>query len=84
MAAEKEMVDHPTHYKPSEAKYEAIDIIEDGDLVFSDGNALKYICRHRFKDNPVQDIKKAIWYLRRHLNNLEKKQEVKGYVTCKD
>jgi hypothetical protein len=69
--AKSEKVDHPVHYKPIGAKYEAIDVIEDWDLGFSDGNAVKYICRHRFKNNPVEDIEKAIWYLKRHLETLK-------------
>ncbi len=71
----KEMVDHPQHYKPTGARYEAIDVIEDWNLGFSDGNAVKYICRHRFKKNPIQDIEKAIWYLQRHLENLKEENE---------
>ncbi len=66
-----EMVDHPQHYKPAGSKYEAIDVIEDWKLGFSDGNAVKYICRHRFKNNPIQDVEKAIWYLQRHLEKLK-------------
>mgnify|MGYP006403608539 FL=1 len=72
---QKEMVDHPTHYKPEGSKYEAIDVIEDWDLGFNDGNAVKYICRHRFKGSPVQDLEKAIWYLKRHLENIKKETE---------
>tara|TARA_R100000700_G_C3069883_1_gene80598 strand:+ start:312 stop:584 length:273 start_codon:yes stop_codon:yes gene_type:complete len=68
----KEMVNHPTHYKPDGSKYEAIDVIEDWNLGFNDGNAVKYICRHRFKESAIQDIEKAIWYLQRHLENLKK------------
>tara|TARA_B100000287_G_scaffold43618_1_gene39280 strand:+ start:92 stop:340 length:249 start_codon:yes stop_codon:yes gene_type:complete len=67
----KEYVDHPKHYRPDGCQYEAIDVIEDWNLGFHDGNALKYICRHRHKINPVQDIEKAIWYLQRHLDNLK-------------
>ena len=74
-ARRREMVNHPDHYRPSNSKYEAIDVIEDWNLGFSDGNALKYICRHKFKDNPVEDIKKAIWYLERHLEQLKKDGE---------
>ena len=71
---EREMVNHPSHYKPEGSKYEAIDVIEDWDLGFNDGNAVKYICRHRFKQNVVQDIEKAIWYLQRHLENIKKEE----------
>lgn len=59
----KEAVDHPQHYK--RGGIEAIDIIEAFDLGFCLGNALKYICRAGNKDLEVEDIEKAIWYLRR-------------------
>jgi hypothetical protein len=62
------LVDHPQHYNPG--KYEAIDIIEDWNLEFHCGNAVKYIARHKYKGNPKQDIEKAIWYLQRYLESL--------------
>ena len=69
----KEAVSHPAHY--NFGKIEVIDAIEDWGLGFNDGNAVKYIARHAHKENPIQDIKKAIWYLQRHLKNLEKEKE---------
>ena len=54
-----------------EVDIEAIDAIEDWDLGFHDGNALKYIARHKHKQNPCEDIEKAIWYLERHLEILK-------------
>ena len=65
----EEKVDHPSHY--NSGKIEAIDAIEDWDLGFHDGNALKYIARHKHKQNPCEDIEKAIWYLERHLEILK-------------
>ena len=61
-------VNHPKHYNAG--KYEAIDIIEDWELDFHCGSAIKYIARHKHKENPAQDIKKAIWYLERYLTIL--------------
>ena len=66
------MVDHPEHYQGN--KFEVIDIIEDYDLGFCLGNAVKYILRAGKKDDIVQDINKAIWYLERFKNNLSKKE----------
>ena len=63
-------VNHPKHYNTG--NIEVIDIIEDWKLGFNDGNVVKYIARHRHKTNPIEDIKKAIWYLNRHLESLEK------------
>ena len=31
----------------------------------------KYIARHKHKQNPCEDIEKAIWYLERHLEILK-------------
>lgn len=61
----KEMVNHPSHY--NKGKYEVIDVIEDWKLGFHLGNALKYIARADHKNNQIEDIKKAIWYLDRYL-----------------
>jgi hypothetical protein len=37
-------------------------IIEDNDLDFFEGNALKYLLRYKHK-NGVEDLKKAAWYI---------------------
>lgn len=61
----KEAVQHPKRY--NEGKYEVIDVIEDWKLGFNDGNAVKYIGRHRYKNRPAEDLKKALWYIAREL-----------------
>jgi len=66
----KEKVNSPDHYNTG--RVEVIDAIEDWNLGFNDGNAIKYIARHQYKGNRIQDIEKAIWYLQRHLINLKK------------
>ena len=66
----KEKVNSPTHYNTG--RIEVIDAIEDWNLGFNDGNAIKYIARHQHKGDSIQDIEKAIWYLQRHLKNLKK------------
>ena len=66
------LVDHPTHY--NHGAYETIDVIEDWNLDFNCGNAIKYISRHMHKGTAIRDIEKAIWYLQRRLNNLRKEQ----------
>lgn len=62
-----DVVNHPPHYKGK--KFESIDIIEDFDLGFHLGNAIKYILRAGKKENKVEDLKKAIWYLERECVN---------------
>lgn len=62
-----EMVDHPDHY--NQGSIEVIDVIEDWDLDFRLGNAVKYIARAGKKNNEVkQDLEKAIWYIKRYIN----------------
>jgi hypothetical protein len=63
---EREMVNHPDHYQGN--KFEVIDVIEDYDLGFSLGNAIKYILRADKKGNKKQDLKKAMWYIQREVN----------------
>lgn len=70
MAAKKEMVDHPDHYQSS--KFEVIDIIDDFDLDFYLGNVVKYVLRAGKKDEILQELKKAQWYLNRKVDLLEK------------
>lgn len=68
----KELVNHPDHYGGQDNPYEAIKVIEAWDLGFNLGNTVKYISRSGKKDSKLQDLKKALWYLNREINNLEK------------
>ena len=62
-----EAVDHPSHY--NSGSIEVIDAIEDWGLGFNLGNAVKYIARADHKGNPVEDLRKAAWYIQRELEN---------------
>lgn len=62
-------INNPSHY--TKGKIEVIDFIEDQDLNFHLGNAIKYICRCRFKGSHIDDLKKAVWYLNREISKLE-------------
>jgi hypothetical protein len=67
----KEAVNHPQHYGGENNQYEAIKVIEAWELDFCLGNTVKYISRAGKKDNIVQDLKKAQWYLERKIAQLE-------------
>jgi len=73
-----EMVNHPQHYGGEDNLYEAIKVIEAWDLDFHLGNTVKYISRAGKKesDKELQDLKKAMWYLQHHIEELEKKQSM--------
>ncbi len=60
----------PAHY--SNGKYTPWEIVDDWKLDYYCGNALKYVCRHKHKGTPVQDIQKAIDCLIKYKANLEK------------
>jgi hypothetical protein len=62
-----EEVNHPNHYQGK--TFEAIDIIEDYDLNFNLGNALKYILRCEKTGCRQKDLEKAIWYLQREVSD---------------
>ena len=72
----KEKVNHPDHYGGKENPYEVVKVAEawglDKDAYLF--NVLKYIGRTGKKDEnpPIQDLKKAQWYLSRRIDNLEK------------
>lgn len=70
----KETVNHPSHYGGEDNPYEAIKVIEAWDLGFNLGNTVKYISRAgiKSKDTKLEDLKKALWYLNREINNLTK------------
>jgi len=67
------MVNHPAHYGGENNVYEVIKVIEAWELDFHLGNTVKYISRAGKKgsDKELQDLKKALWYLQRKIDNLE-------------
>lgn len=71
-AAKPEMVNHPAHYGGEDNPYEVIKIIEHYNLGFALGNSVKYILRCEFKGTPLEDLKKAQWYLNREITNRER------------
>ena len=64
-------INHPSHYKVG--GIETIDFIEAKDLGYHLGNVVKYISRADHKDEKLENLKKAQWYLNRAVSNLEKK-----------
>ena len=73
-----DMVNSPPHYK--QGGIECIDAIkasmsQSGFRDYLKGNIIKYIWRYEHKGKAVEDIKKALWYLKRLENMLE---EIEG------
>jgi len=67
----KELVKHPNHYGGKDNPYEAIKVIEAWELGFCLGNTIKYISRAGKKDDTVQELEKALWYLKREIKNIK-------------
>lgn len=66
-----EKVNHPEHYGGAENIYEAIKVINAWNLGFELGNTLKYISRAGKKENKIEDLEKAKWYLEHEINKLK-------------
>ena len=76
MYIKDDRVNSPSHY--TSGNREVIDTIEDAvkdapSTIFGmlQGQVLKYVLRVWLKDNPLEDLKKARWYLDRLIGHLE-------------
>lgn len=66
----RDTINHPSHY--TDGKIEVIDYIEDKELGYHLGNVVKYVSRAGKKTpDPLEDLKKAQWYLDRYIKLLE-------------
>jgi phosphoserine phosphatase len=62
---------NPSHY----TRY-AVDVIEiTQDLDFLSGNVVKYVCRAPYKNDELEDLLKAQWYLNHLIKKVQKKYE---------
>lgn len=66
-------VDHPKHYNQVPGGIECIDVVEH--FNFNRGNAIKYIWRAGDKGDIVEDLQKALWYIQREIERVEKEQK---------
>jgi hypothetical protein len=58
----------PSYY--TRGTIEVWDFIRDQELNYFLGNAIKYICRAGYKDCKVEDLKKALTYIEKELENV--------------
>lgn len=63
-------VEHPGHYTSHPSGVECLDITEH--MNFCLGNVFKYIWRCDEKDNAIEDLKKARFYLDREIKRRER------------
>ncbi len=64
-------VNNPAHYGGADNPYEAIKVIDAWRLSFCLGNVVKYIARAGKKNERIEDLKKARWYLDHEIAKLE-------------
>jgi hypothetical protein len=65
-----EAVNHPKHYVSHPSGIECIQVTEH--MGFSLGNAVKYIWRADLKNDTIEDLEKAAWYLAREIERRKK------------
>jgi hypothetical protein len=65
MLRPEETVDHPAHYNAHPSGVECITVVEH--MGFNVGNAIKYLWRADEKGAPIEDLRKALWYVEREL-----------------
>jgi len=76
---DKSVISHPDRYG-GDTTYECIKVLEawmpaEQYKGFLRGNAIKYLCRVGKKDETVQELKKAKWYLEKLIEKEIKENE---------
>lgn len=67
---EHDPVSHPPHYTSHPSGVECITITRH--MGFNLGNAMKYIWRADLKNNALEDLEKAIWYIKDEIEKRKK------------
>ena len=72
-----DQVNNPKHYTSHPSGIDCIQITEH--MGFNLGNAIKYVWRSDLKNDAIEDLSKAIWYIQREIER-RKKQEINSYL----
>ena len=70
-------VNHPPHY--TQGKIEVLDFILDQRLTYLAGQVVKYVARYRYKGKPLEDLRKAEFYLKRLIQQLDEADDPSGF-----
>lgn len=76
MDKQHDPVNNPRHYTEHPSGVECIQITEH--MGFCLGNAIKYIWRADLKNDAIEDLRKAVWYIEREIKRREKLAEAKN------
>jgi|TARA_R110000744_G_scaffold358766_1_gene465908 hypothetical protein len=66
-------ITNPDYYK--DYKIEVTDAIIAWKLTYSQGNIIKYIVRAGKKDSRIDDLNKALWYLKKEIGIYERQNK---------
>jgi hypothetical protein len=78
---ERDNVSHPKHYNMG--AIETIELIDQvcahyvGDEAYAVGSALKYLARAPHKDNKLEDLRKAAWYINHAIAIVENRERAR-------
>jgi len=72
MSQQNDPVNHPKHYTEHPSGVECIEITKH--MNFCLGNAVKYIWRADLKNDAIEDLEKAVWYIN---CEIERRKETK-------
>lgn len=78
MRQDNDLINNPAHYGGKDNPYEVIKVIEAWGLDFRLGTVVKYIGRAGKKDDELQDLEKAAFYLNRAIEKLKKERDAQG------
>lgn len=70
-------VNKPKHYNSHPSGIQCIEVTRH--MGFNVGNAIKYLWRADEKDNALQDLEKAAWYIK---DEIEKRRKEKSISTA--
>lgn len=66
-------VEHPKHYTSHPSGVECIQVTEH--YGFCIGNAIKYLWRAGLKNDTIEDLRKAAWYVNREIDRRKKEAD---------
>lgn len=66
-------INHPSHYNDDPSGVECITVTEH--MNFCLGNAMKYLWRAGKKNDIIEDLKKARWYIDREIKRIERSRK---------
>lgn len=73
MSDKADMVNNPKHYNSNKSGVECIEVVEH--MSFNVGNAVKYLWRADDKGDPIENLRKAEWYVKREIEKRLKEKK---------